>query len=52
MVKRRKLIEADPDFVDLMRDLKREFDFASDRRTTKEIARMLKSKPKRKQIIL
>ena len=46
------LIKADPEFVEVMRNLKKEFDFESDRRTTKEIARILKSKEIKYKVII
>lgn len=47
MVKQRVFIESDPSFIKVMREIKKDFDFASDRRATKEIAKMLQNKKRR-----
>lgn len=43
-------IKADPEFVEILRKIKKDMDFESDRRTTKEIAKLLKDR--KKQMII
>ncbi len=51
MTKKRELIEVDPEIKKLVRNIKDEFDFGSDRRATKEIAKMFQKKKKTRLIL-
>lgn len=46
-----EILRVDPEFKKLVRDIKKEFDLGSDRRATKEIAKMLKQKKKTRLIL-